>query len=117
LFQEVFSKWYIAHINYLKEFIMRTQPFAISVAVLSLVLSASANADVIKLPDRAPQVISLENSPTRGMTKQQVEAQFGSPSLKVGPTGNPPIYRWDYAAYSVFFENNHVLHSVVLSDQ
>lgn len=96
---------------------MRTQALATSVAVLSLVLSVSANADVIKLPNSAPQVISLENSPTRGMTKQQVEAQYGSPSLKVGPTGNPQIYRWDYADYSVFFENNHVLHSVVIADQ
>lgn len=94
---------------------MRAQSVGLGVVVLSLVLSASANADVIKLPDRAPEVISLENSPTRGMTKQQVEAKFGSPSLKVGPTGNPPIYRWDYANYSVFFENNQVLHSVVIS--
>lgn len=94
---------------------MRAQSLALSVAVLSLVLSASANADVIKTPNSAPQVVSLENSPTRGMTKQQVEARFGAPQLKVGPTGQPNIYRWDYADYSVFFENNHVLHSVVVS--
>lgn len=94
---------------------MRTQALAIGVAVLSLVLTVSANADVIKLPNSAPQIISLENSPTRGMTKQQVEAKYGSPTLKVGPTGNPHIFRWDYSAYSVFFENNHVLHSVVIS--
>lgn len=95
---------------------MRISSLVTSVAVLSLVLTASANAEVIKLPNSAPQVISLENSPTRGMTKQQVEAKYGSPSLKVGPTGNPHIYRWDYSTYSVFFENNHVLHSVVISD-
>jgi hypothetical protein len=26
--------------------------------------------------------------------------------------GHPPITRWDYPAYSVFFEHDHVLHTV-----
>lgn len=117
MFQEVLSQCYIAQITHLKDLIMRAQFLGLSVLVLSLVITASANADVIKVPNRAPEVISLENSPTRGMTKQQVESTYGSPQLKVGPTGNPSIYRWDYADYSVFFENNHVLHSVVISSK
>ena len=69
------------------------------------------------MPGEAPQVISNNTSPTRGMTKNQVETKFGAPHSRIGPVGDPAIYRWDYARYSVFFEDNYVLHSVVYSDK
>lgn len=94
---------------------MSTQSVRICLLVLSLVITASANADVIKTPGQPPQVISADNSPIRGMSKNEVESRFGSPELKAGPVGHPHIYRWDYPEYSVFFENNHVIHSVVIS--
>ena len=50
--------------------------------------------------------------PTRGMSQSQVEAQFGTPAAKHGAVGDPPIIRWDYQGYSVYFEGNFVLHSV-----
>lgn len=50
--------------------------------------------------------------PARGITKAQVERQFGSPQSKQGPTGEPPIYFWEYAEYTVYFEADHVIHSV-----
>ena len=51
--------------------------------------------------------------PTRGMTMQTVKSRFGEPS-KIHPRiGNPPITRWDYTDYSVFFEYQQVLTSVV----
>lgn len=82
---------------------------------LSLVFAFGAQADVIKMPSKSPQVISSDSAPVRGMTKNQVESSFGSPMSASGPTGSPAIYRWDYPGYSVFFEQNHVLHSVVTS--
>lgn len=86
--------------------------------IVSIIISLSAaHADVIKLPDETPQVISNDASPIRGMTKHQVENQYGAPQSRIGPVGEPAIYRWDYARYSVFFENNYVLHSVVYSDK
>lgn len=79
----------------------------------SLVFSLNAQADVIKLPSEAPRVVTSDAAPTRGMTKNQVESNFGAPRAISGPVGEPAIYRWDYADYSVFFENNYVLHSVI----
>lgn len=50
--------------------------------------------------------------PRRGIDKAQVEARFGSPQAKYGPTGDPAIYFWEYPEYTVYFENNIVIHSV-----
>lgn len=50
--------------------------------------------------------------PARGITKTQVEQQFGSPQSKQGPTGEPPIYFWEYPEYTVYFEAEHVIHTV-----
>lgn len=85
--------------------------------VSSIVCLSAAQADVIKMPGEAPQIMSDSTSPVRGMTKSQVESKYGAPHSKQGPVGEPAIYRWDYARYSVFFENNYVLHSVVFTDK
>jgi len=44
--------------------------------------------------------------------------QFGEPSLRHGAVGGssrqqPPITRWDYPQFTVFFEYDHVVDSVV----
>ena len=86
--------------------------------LLSFIVPCIAQADVLKMPgDNAPQVVSNPSAPARGMNKQQVEQQFGSPQSIQGPTGTPPIYRWNYPDYSVFFEQDYVIHSVVFADQ
>lgn len=51
--------------------------------------------------------------PRNGQFMQAVESQFGKPEATHGPTGDPPISRWDYPAFSVYFEYNRVLTSVV----
>lgn len=50
--------------------------------------------------------------PTRGATKAQIEAQYGQPDSRNGPTGDPPIYYWEYADFTVYFEGDHVIHAV-----
>lgn len=82
---------------------------------LLLALSATftfipAQAEVISLRTNAALDVPR---PTRGMTMSQVESQFGAPIEKSPAVGKPPITRWDYDNFSVFFENEHVLHSVV----
>ncbi|PCI22956.1 MAG: hypothetical protein COB62_00655 [Piscirickettsiaceae bacterium] len=51
--------------------------------------------------------------PKRGQTMQQVESQFGAAIKKQGSVGAPPITRWNYDGFSVYFENNIVIHSVI----
>jgi len=52
-------------------------------------------------------------TPTRGMTMDQVAAKFGAPATKIPSVGKPPISRWEYPGFIVYFEANHVIHSVV----
>ncbi len=64
----------------------------------------------------SPPVAKTLNMPGRSMTMEAVESKFGTPQRKHDAVGIPPISRWDYADYSVFFENNLVIDSVAHQD-
>jgi len=48
-----------------------------------------------------------------GMSMVQVVATEGEPTMKHATVGQPPITRWDYSRFSVYFEGKRVLHSVM----
>lgn len=50
--------------------------------------------------------------PSRGMSESSVESRFGAPVSKVAPVGDPPISRWEYADFIVYFEYDRVIHAV-----
>ncbi|WP_111656449.1 hypothetical protein [Isoalcanivorax indicus] len=50
--------------------------------------------------------------PERGMTQTQVERAFGPPNTRRPAVGQPPISRWVYDDFTVYFENNYTLHAV-----
>lgn len=50
--------------------------------------------------------------PARGMSMDRVSAGWGQPASTAGPVGQPPITRWEYADFIVFFEHSHVIHAV-----
>ena len=50
--------------------------------------------------------------PTRGMTQERVEVEYGSPQSRDSAVGEPPIARWEYANFVVFFEYDKVIHAV-----
>jgi hypothetical protein len=54
-------------------------------------------------------------TPARGMTMDQVASRFGAPVTKVPAVGKPPISRWEYPGFVVYFEHERVIHSVVAS--
>jgi len=90
-------------------------------------LSPLVSADVLTMPGEdkpapAPQPQPLDQPatdsssrtvPGRGMTMEQVEARFGDPKTKIPAVGDPPITRWDYGSYTVYFERNIVLDTVI----
>jgi hypothetical protein len=61
---------------------------------------------VAVMPSTTPQ-------PARGALMKTVEKQFGAPAEKHPTVGKPPITRWDYPNFSVFFEGDRVIDSVV----
>lgn len=56
---------------------------------------------------------SASSRPKRGITMASVEAQFGAPTQRIPAVGEPPITRWEYPGFTVVFEHDKVLHSVV----
>jgi hypothetical protein len=50
--------------------------------------------------------------PSRGLSKAQVANRFGEPSQRVGAVGDPPISRWVYPQFVVYFEGSYVIHAV-----
>ncbi len=50
--------------------------------------------------------------PTRGMTEASVESTYGQPNAKQPAVGDPPIGRWEYNEFVVFFEYDKVIHAV-----
>ena len=83
------------------------------VLVLSLALTGASPvlADVLLMEgiQSAPAI----DVPRNGITMTQVRQQYGSPATEHPAVGEPPITRWDYQGYSVFFEHDLVLHSVI----
>lgn len=53
--------------------------------------------------------------PSTGMTMEQVENKFGRADSSLPSVGNPPITRWEYDGFTVYFEHRHVIHSVITS--
>jgi hypothetical protein len=87
--------------------------------VLALVLAILAGfavcgvlpADVL-LIEEVRQAGNMD-VPVNGMTTTDVRARFGEPATVHAAVGDPPITRWDYGQWSVYFEYDLVLFTVV----
>ncbi|MEJ8568187.1 hypothetical protein [Elongatibacter sediminis] len=74
-------------------------------------LAPQAVADVL-LIEEVRQAERME-VPENGMTKAQVEARYGAPSDRHAAVGDPPISQWEYERWSVYFEYDRVLFTVL----
>ena len=81
--------------------------------VAGLSLTSAVRADDVALPAQSGAAATTLATPARGATMAKVEAKFGAPTERHNAVGKPPITRWDYANFSVFFEYDHVVHAVV----
>ncbi|MGD0490875.1 MAG: hypothetical protein ABSC32_04940 [Steroidobacteraceae bacterium] len=87
--------------------------------LMSAVLAAGTGiagltqADIVAVDSGIAVKASDGIAPSRGMTMSQVASKFGAPVTKVPAVGNPPISRWEYPGFVVYFERDHVIHSVV----
>jgi hypothetical protein len=77
--------------------------------------ASSALAETIVVDDQVQVRDSQSDKPKRGVTMTQVEAKFGAPVTKHDAVGAPPITRWDYPGFSVFFEHEWVIDTVTTS--
>jgi len=69
------------------------------------------SADVLLIEEvRQAERMTL---PSNGMSMDDVRASFGDPSQQQAAVGDPPITRWDYPKWSVYFEHRLVLFTVL----
>jgi len=78
---------------------------------LSMACSAGAAADVL-LIEQVRQAGRMD-VPANGLSMSEVEASYGTPQDKQAAVGDPPISRWLYDRWSVYFEYDRVLYSVI----
>jgi hypothetical protein len=82
-----------------------------AVAVLTLGPAAS-RADRLLLDGIELDSQTAAQRPKSGMTMDNVERTYGSPAERRSAVGEPPITRWDYPDFSVYFEHDRVIHAV-----
>lgn len=91
---------------------MTKSAFAALILATAATLSLGARADVLLIDGVETSEQTASSRPTRGTTMERVASRFGEPTSRHAAVGDPPITRWDYPGYSVYFEHNLVLHSV-----
>ena len=79
------------------------------VSLIALLAFGTAYADTLKMGGAS----AGDNRPSRGMTQARVESKYGSPVSVEAPVGDPPITRWEYQDFIVYFEYDKVIHAVV----
>lgn len=86
---------------------------AVTLVALISASSAFAQGDTLQMggTDNAAR-FEQAGKPTRGMTQERVRADFGSPQNEDAAVGEPPISRWHYAGFVVYFEYDRVIHAV-----
>ena len=87
---------------------------SLSLAVLAAAVVVPVNAQTL-----ATKVTSSNQqstvTPKNGQKKENVASMFGEPKLKIAAVGEPPISKWVYQDFTVYFEDDTVLHAVVYS--
>jgi hypothetical protein len=83
-------------------------------------LVSAAVAETIAVNDQVQVREPQGPMPKRGSTMGDVEKQFGAPVTRHPTVGGasahqPPITRWDYSGFSVVFERDRVIDSVMVA--
>ncbi|HSN71084.1 MAG TPA: hypothetical protein VLT59_06220 [Steroidobacteraceae bacterium] len=76
---------------------------------LALAAFGGATAQTLEMVETPSATVER---PSRGMTMNRVESRFGAPARRIAAVGDPPITRWEYPGFIVFFEYDKVLHAV-----
>lgn len=84
----------------------------LSIVLFTLVLAVPANAETIRIPVGYQGQTADSPMPRRGESKTSVLERFGLADQEYPSVGKPPITRWDYRTFSVYFEDKHVINSV-----
>ncbi len=79
---------------------------------LLLITALPLNAQTLEIPLGEQGDPQLTQLPQTGESRRSVLERFGLADEEHAPVGQPPITRWDYREFSVYFEYDHVVNSV-----
>lgn len=94
---------------------MLARTLKIAATTLILGMTTPVLSETLAIDGQVTIKPSGVETPQRGSSMDAVQAKFGEPSNKSGPVGSPAITKWFYPNFVVVFENDKVLHSVVVS--
>jgi len=80
--------------------------------IAALLMAGPALAETLSTATGDPAAAA--ERPHRGSTMATVQSRHGEPTNRHAAVGNPPITRWDYPQFAVYFENDRVLHAVAV---
>lgn len=81
--------------------------------LIALLSPVTLHAETLAIPVGSQgSDIDARNLPKLGESKRSVLERFGLADEEHKPVGQPPITRWDYRDFSVYFEYDHVIDSV-----
>jgi hypothetical protein len=92
---------------------MKASSLSLALTLTSL-WCAAATAETMVVDDQVVVRPSTVEVPARGQKMSVVEARFGAPQSRHAAVGTPPITRWDYAGFSLFFENDRLIDAVAV---
>lgn len=81
-------------------------------ALLAIAPAALADVLIIDKLEEAPPAM-----PDRGASMDRVQSHYGAPVAVTPPVGDPPITRWEYPQFIVYFEHSLVIHAVEKRDR
>ena len=94
---------------------MLARTLKMTVVALALGAAVPAFAETLAIDGQVAIKPAGIETPQRGSSMTAVEQKFGAPANKSSAVGNPPITKWFYPNFVVVFENDKVLHAVVVS--
>jgi hypothetical protein len=94
---------------------MLARTLKMTVVAFALGASVPAVSETLAIDGQVAIKPAGIETPQRGSTMTAVEQKFGAPANKSSSVGNPPITKWFYPHFVVVFENDKVLHAVVVA--
>lgn len=87
-----------------------------TVAAVLMISALPVRGEVLLMDiiaDEPPNSAEGVARPRPGMDMDAVRRDFGEPAQELAPVGDPPITRWVYDRFTVYFEYGKVIHTVV----
>lgn len=90
-----------------------SHPITTLIFLLTICTHSLTYSEEVRIPiGQQAQDMPNVDMPTKGMNKEKVKNLFGNPIEEAPPKGTPPISRWRYQEFTVYFDRDTVIHSV-----